>query len=271
MTEPNMSRILEVARNAARQGGEVLLRYRHAGPIAVREKGASDLVSDADVEAERVIAEVIRSTFPTHAILGEETLKDDVSSEHLWIVDPLDGTTNYAHGIPHFAVSIAYYFQGEPQVGVVWNPARDDHYEAVRGEGATHNGQSIQVTTANLLADVLIGVGFYYDRGAMMEATLSAVGDLFRQQIRGIRRMGTASLDFCQVAAGWYGGFFEYELSPWDFAAGQLILTEAGGQVSTCLGEPLPLRKTSVCLSNSLLHEAILGIVRPHFAQLPPR
>ncbi|MEZ6056702.1 MAG: inositol monophosphatase family protein [Planctomycetaceae bacterium] len=259
---------LEVARQAARAAGEVLLRAMQAGPIVVREKQASDLVSDADLESERVIAAIIRETFPHHSILGEETLKDDVSAEHLWVIDPLDGTTNFAHGIPHFAVSIAYYLRGEPKVGVVWNPARNDHFEAVAGRGAHHNGRVAKVSAAKSLSEVLVGVGFYYDRGAMMEATLSAVGDLFRQQIRGIRRMGTASLDLCQVGLGWYGGFFEYELSPWDFAAGRLFLTEAGGAISTCKGDPLPMQKTSVLASNQELHESLLSIVGPHFRNL---
>jgi myo-inositol-1(or 4)-monophosphatase len=150
------------------------------------------------------------------------------------------------------------------QCGVVWNPARDDWYEATRGGGAWHNGNRMQVSDATRLDQVLVGVGFYYDRGAMMEATLAAIADLFRQQIHGIRRFGTAALDLCHVANGLYGAFFEYQLSPWDFAAARLILEEAGGQVTTCLGDPLPIAKTHVLSSNGHLHPAVLEIVERH-------
>lgn len=228
----------------------------------MRTKSASvDLVSDADVEAERAIAEVIRGQFPTHSILGEEEHTDDVTAEHLWIVDPLDGTTNFAHGIPHFAVSVAYYHQGQAHTGVVFNPIRNDWYTAVCGQGATCNGQPIHVGRQQRLDEVLIGTGFYYDRGATMEATLVAIGQLFRQQIHGIRRCGTASLDLAMVAAGQFGAYFEYQLSPWDFAAGRLLVEEAGGRVTTCSGDALPLSKTSVLATNAAIHEAVLNIV----------
>jgi myo-inositol-1(or 4)-monophosphatase len=252
---------LEVAQQAARTAGAVLTEYFERG-VTTRTKSASvDLVTDADVNAERAIAEVLRKAWPDHAILGEEENAADVRSEHLWIVDPLDGTTNFAHGIPHFAVSIAYYRSGVPQVGVIYNPVRDDWYIAERGRGATYNGRPISVGQQQQLSEVLIGTGFYYDRGAMMEATLAALGRLFRQQIRGIRRMGTASLDLAMVATGQLGGFFEYQLSPWDFAAGRLLLEEAGGRITTTEGATLPLSTTSVLASNGHLHGAVQQFV----------
>lgn len=253
----------EVAKRAAEAGGAVIAHAYERG-VAIRSKAVSDLVTDADLESEQAIAHVIREAFPDHAILGEETFRDDATSEHLWIVDPLDGTTNFAHGIPHFAVSIAYYHRGEPVCGVITNPITQDWYTAVQGEGAFANGERVQVTEADALGDVLIGVGFYYDRGAMMEATLAAVRDLFHQQIHGIRRFGTASLDLVQVGMGRYAAFFEFQLSPWDFAAGRLFVTEAGGRVTTCEGKPLPLTKTSVLASNDSLHDAVLRIVGNH-------
>jgi len=233
----------------------------------MRHKGSVDLVSDADVEAERAIADVIRRTYPDHSILGEEELSDDISAEHLWIIDPLDGTTNFAHDIPHFAVSVAYYRNNTPECGVVCNPARNDWYTAQRGRGAFHNGSSIAVSSATAFSDALISVGFYYDRGAMMEATLAAVHECFRRGIRGIRRMGTASLDLAQVAAGHFGAFFEYQLSPWDFAAGRLLVEEAGGCVTTCRGDALPLRKSSVLAGNAHLHEHVCAITTRHYPQ----
>ena len=255
--------VRDTAEFAARAGGDVLRGFFDNG-VAVREKAAADLVSDADLEAEQVIAQAIRAQYPDHAILGEETLDGAIDAEHLWIVDPLDGTTNFVHHIPHFAVSIAYYRRGAPECGVIWNPIRRDLFTAARGKGAWHNGQPAAVTPATTMSEVLIAVGFYYDRGAMMESTLAALADCFREQIRGIRRMGTASLDLCQVGTGSFGAFFEYELSPWDFAAGRLFVEEAGGRVTTGRGEALPLGKTSLCASNGALHERMLAIVNRH-------
>lgn len=254
---------------AARAGGAVLDRYFQSN-VAVRSKGGVDLVSQADLEAEAAIVDVIREAFPGHAVLGEESHEADVSAPHLWIVDPLDGTTNFLHGIPHFAVSIAYYERGEPVCGVVYNPARGEWYEAVRGAGATlrREGRSettrLAVSPAGSLSEVLVGVGFYYDRGAMMEATLAAIREVFAKQVHGIRRFGTASLDLCQVATGSFGAFFEYQLSPWDFAAGRLMVEEAGGAVTTCRGEPLPLRRTTILASNGRVHASMREIVERH-------
>lgn len=262
-----MTTIKDTAVHAAKAGGEILKQYFRTD-ITMRHKGAVDLVSDADVNSERAIVAAIRSQWPDHSILGEEEQADDINAEHLWIIDPLDGTTNFAHHIPHFAVSIAYYHNGVAECGVVYNPIHDDWYVAQRDQGATYNGQPIRVGSQSKMNEVLIGVGFCYDRGAMMEATLAAMKDCFGQGIRGIRRMGTASLDLAQVACGQFGAYFEYELSAWDFAAGRLIVEEAGGRVTTCNGDPLPLSKTSVLASNGLLHDAVLQIAGSH---LPAR
>lgn len=230
----------------------------------MRSKAISDLVSDADVESEQAIADVIRAAYPGHAILGEETHQAEVSAEHLWVIDPLDGTTNFAHGIPHFAVSIGYYRAGEAVCGVIYNPIRREWYTAVKGGGAFAGERRAEVSRATRLSEVLVGCGFYYDRGAMMEGTLAAVGDLFRQQIHGIRRFGTASLDLCQVGLGMFGAFFEYRLAPWDFAAGRLFVEEAGGTITDCRGGPLPLAQSTVLASNGLLHPAMVEIVGQH-------
>lgn len=254
---------MKTAKDAAIAGGEIVSRYFREG-VTMRHKAEVDLVSDADVEAENAIADVIRNAFPDHAIMGEETHAADATADHLWVVDPLDGTTNFAHGIPHFAVSIAYYKHGVAQCGVIFNPITDDWYLTEKGQGATANGMQAQVATHDSLNQILIGLGFYYDRGAMMQATLAATSELFQQNIHGIRRMGTASLDLCMVGTGRYGGYFEYQLSPWDFAAGRLFVEEAGGRVTTCTGTALPLAKTSVLATNGILHDAIQSIVGPH-------
>jgi myo-inositol-1(or 4)-monophosphatase len=257
--------MMEVARQAARAGGEVVMRYFREG-VTMRSKESYNLVSDADVQSEDAIAGVIRDHFPGHAVMGEETYQADAAAEHLWIIDPLDGTNNFAHGIEHFAVSVAYYRSGEAQCGVVYNPVREDCFAAARGEGARRNGRELHVSPSESLKEVLVGVGFFYDRGKMMEATLAAIGDFFRAHVHGVRRLGTASLDLSHVAGGMFGGFFEFELAPWDFAAGRLVLEEAGGRITTCSGAPLPLAKTSILASNGPLHEAMLAIVAPHLA-----
>ncbi len=254
---------LQIALEAAAKGAEIVLDYYNRG-VEMRSKegeGSYNLVSDADVDSEQAIARSIAAAFPTHAILGEEEQSGSIRSEHLWIVDPLDGTNNFAHRIPHFAVSIAYYHHGQAQCGVVVNPARGDWYWATLGGGAFHNGRQLHVNRHQRLDQTMIGCGFYYDRGAMMESTLAAIHAFFKQQIHGIRRFGAAALDLCQVADGMYGAFFEYQLMPWDFAAGRLILEEAGGRISTGLGGPLPLSKTCLLASNTCLHEAALAIV----------
>ncbi len=254
---------MNVARRAAAAGGAVVGRYFREG-VAMRRKAVADLVCDADVESEQAIVDVIGRAFPDHAILGEESHRGDTSAEHLWMVDPLDGTTNFAHGIAHFSISVAYYRGGRPECGVVFDPVGDDWFTAARGSGACRNDRPVRVADSRRLDEVLVGVGFYYDRGAMMEATLAAIGDLFRQNIHGIRRFGTASLDLCMVGVGAFGAFFEYELSPWDFAAGRLFVEEAGGRVTTCLGRELPLAPSTLLASNGHLHEAMQGLVEPH-------
>ena len=251
---------------AAQCGAEVLTHYFEQG-VEMRSKGdesSYNLVSDADLQSEQRIAEVIAEAFPAHTILGEEEHSGQVDAEHLWIVDPLDGTNNFAHRIPDFAVSIGYYRDGVAQCGVVMNPARGDWYWAQKGAGSFHNGRRLEVDSATELTSAMIGCGFYYDRGAMMEATLAAIHDFFKQDIHGIRRFGTAALDFCQVASGSFAAYFEYQLHPWDFAAGRLILEEAGGQVTDGRGGPLPLTQTSVLASNGTLHEDCLQIVKAH-------
>jgi myo-inositol-1(or 4)-monophosphatase len=255
-----------IAQEAAKAAGEVIRRYFRGDRTArAKEGGASyNLVSDADVEAERTIVEVIRRAFPDDAVLGEESHVADVAESRLWVIDPIDGTNNFAHGLPHFAVSIGFYEEGQAACGVIYNPIREDWYLAQRGAGAFHNGAQVHVSDAERLDQALIAVGFYYDRGAMMEATLAAIRDLFRKNIHGIRRFGTASLDLCHVACGMYGAYFEYTLSPWDFAAGALFVEEAGGRVTTARGQPLRLEKTSILASNGRIHAAVLEVVREH-------
>jgi myo-inositol-1(or 4)-monophosphatase len=255
---------LAIARQAAAAAGNILLRHMQAG-VAVRRKSSHQLVSDADIEAERAVVKAIRGAFPTHAIVGEEEEKDDLNAEHVWVIDPLDGTNNFVHRVPNFSVSIAYYRAGVAECGVVFNPVRDEWYTAARGRGASMNDQPIRVSNETQLNEILIGVGFYDDAGGLMDATLAASSELMKFSAHGIRRMGSAALDLCAVACGQFGAFFEYELSPWDYAAGRLIVEEAGGRVSDARGGPLTLCKGSVLASNVHVHEAVLEVVRRHY------
>jgi len=270
MALENHSRELDIARSVAAQAGVVLLEYQQRG-FTIREKGTSDLVSEADVSAEKLILDCLGEAFPDHVVLAEESrteLQGTSIPEHLWVVDPLDGTTNFAHGIPHFAVSIAYYRNGAAECGVVYNPARNDWYIVARGAGAWFQNERMQVGSQQTLTDCLVGLGFYYDRGTMMEATLATIHQLFQTGIHGIRRFGTAALDLAHVARGFYGAYFEYQLSPWDFAAGRLLVEEAGGRVTTASGEELGLCKGSVLASNGFLHPKMLEIIQQTAGQL---
>lgn len=266
LNSQTLSRSTEVAVQAALAGAEVVDRYFSQGTQA-RAKATNEsynLVTDADVEAEKAVVAAIRQAYPDHEIIGEEGASGDPAAEHVWVVDPLDGTNNFAHRIPQFSVSVAYYRAGQAESGIVVNPVRGDWYWAERGKGAFHNGRRLQVSQEATLNGAMVGVGFYYDRGAMMEATLAAIHSFFKQQIHGIRRFGSAALDLCYVADGMFGAFFEYQLSPWDFAAGRLIVEEAGGTITTCKGIPLTLTTSSVLATNSLLHPAALEIVRAY-------
>lgn len=254
---------LAVAIEAAQAAGVVLRRHFREG-VALRSKAVANFVSEADLEAERAVAEVIRRHFPGHEILGEEIHQGDVAAEHLWVVDPLDGTHNFAHKIPHFAVSIAYLRGGRTECGVVLNPVTNALHTAASGQGAALDGRPVTVADHAGLDETMLAVGFPYDRGALMEATLAAMGDLIRREIHGIRRMGSAALDLCDVGLGRFGAYFEYQLAPWDFAAGRLFVEEAGGRVTTSRGETLPLAKTGVLASNGRLHDAVLEVLLRH-------
>ena len=252
---------LLVAIDAARIAGKLLMDHFH-GAMAHREKPGENqshnLVTQADIDAEQAIAIRIRESFPNHQLLGEEGLTGDLTADDLWVIDPLDGTNNFAHRIPHFAVSIAYYHLGVATVGVVYNPAHHDWFWATSAGPAMHNGRPLSVSNEGRLDQALLACGFYYDRGAMMRATLATIDAFFTQQIHGIRRMGAAALDLCGVAAGQFGGYFEYKLNPWDFAAGELIVRQSGGKVMTARGAPLGLTQSSILATNGLLHSVML-------------
>lgn len=256
-----MDDILQTAKESARQAGNRLMEL--LGKAKISQKGMTqNLVTQADLEAEALITDLIRSRFPNHKFLLEEGQSTGgAADEHLWVVDPLDATNNFAHNIPHFCVSIAYARGGEVQVGVVYDPTRDELFHAVKGGGAFLNNKPMRVTEAERLEECIVGTGFYYDRGAMMKRTLDSIHTLFSRNVRGIRRMGSAAIDIAWVACGRFDGFFEYQLEPWDYSAGMLLVEEAGGKCADRIGQPLRIDSRSVIVSNGRVQDLIQDAV----------
>ncbi len=252
-----MIKELEGAISAAREAGEVL-RKGFGWQHSVRYKGEVDLVTEVDEQAERVIKEILLGAFPSYGMLAEESGRSSGQEDARWIVDPLDGTTNYAHGLPIFCVSIALERAGEVVVGVVHDPMRQETYLAERGGGATLNGEPMRVSDTDELIQALIATGFPYDRAEMPEA-LELFGR-FAAITRGMRRLGSTALDLCYVAAGRLDGYYERGIWAWDIAAGSLILEEAGGKVTDYRGAGLNLEGRQIVASNGYLHSAMMEL-----------
>ena len=249
-----MTSEFEVALSAARRAGEVL-RAGFGTEHVITYKGEVDLVTEIDEEAERVIREELLGTFPSYGMLAEEGGELAGEKNARWIVDPLDGTTNYAHGLPIFCVSIGLERAGEVVLGAVHDPMREEIYVAERGGGATLNGEPIKVSDTEELIQALIATGFPYDRAEMPEA-LELFGR-FAATTRGMRRLGSAALDLCYVASGRLDGYYERGIWPWDLAAGSLILEEAGGKLTNYRGDVLDLDGREIVASNGRLHSAM--------------
>ena len=252
-----MASELETAVEAARAAGEVL-RGSFGGEQEIRYKGEVDLVTDVDEKAEHVIGEILRRAFPEYGMLAEEGGRTADEGAALWIVDPLDGTTNFAHGLPIFSVSIALERSGETVLGVVHDPMNEETYIAERGEGATLNGEPIRASETDELKRALIVTGFPYDL-AGMPAALELFGRLATAS-RGMRRLGSAALDLCYVAAGRLDAYYERGVHAWDVAAGALILEEAGGRATDYGGRRLDLEGEEIVASNGPLHEALIEV-----------
>lgn len=258
--------LLDAAIEVARLGGAVL-RDRFKGRRSIELKGGIDLVTDADRASEAEIVAYLERRFPLHAVLAEEGSNVEGSAEYRWIIDPLDGTTNYAHGVPHFAVSIAVEDAKGLAAAAVYDPLRDELFEAGRGAGARLNGATLQVTTESHLACALLGTGFPYSVWEKPDLPLRLF-DAFVRRSRGVRRIGSAALDMCYVAAGRYDGFFEVRLKPWDIAAGTLLVREAGGTVTDLDGGQVDLMAGEVIATNGHLHQAIVEVARAVRAEL---
>jgi len=247
---------IRVAKDAGR-----LLRDRVGTRIDVDHKGSINLVTDVDLASERLIREAISTYYPRHEVLGEEGGLSESGSEYRWIVDPLDGTTNYAHGYPIFCVSIALECKGEIELGVVYDPMRDELFAAEQGAGATLNNRPIHVSKTAELMQGLLSTGFPYDIKTSKLTNLDHWAN-FAMNAQALRRDGAAALDLCYVACGRFDGFWELNLSPWDTAAGALIVTEAGGRVTNFSGGPFSNYKPEVVASNSLIHDRMLQVLK---------
>jgi len=234
-----MHPMLGIAVKAARRAGNVINRgARDIDLLTITSKGPKDFVSEVDREAERTIVETLLASYPDHAILAEEgTAKgDNADAENVWIIDPLDGTTNFLHGFPQYCVSIALAQRGQVTQGVVYDPVRNDLFTATRGRGAFLNDRRIRVSRRQHLRDCLIGTGFPFRDGSYLDTYLRMMKTMI-EQTAGLRRPGAAALDLAYVAAGFYDGFWEVGLNAWDVAAGSLLIQEAGGLIGDLAGD----------------------------------
>ncbi len=258
-----MNPMVTIAVRAAREAGRVITRnFDRIDRLTVADKGRNDFVTEVDRNAEAVIIGILREKYPQHAILAEESGAQS-GNEFEWIIDPLDGTTNFLHGLPQFAVSIALKVKGRLDLGVIYDPIKEEMFTASRGEGALLNDRKIRVSNRKGLEGALLGTGIPYRDLRFMDNYLGMLKDLTRDTA-GIRRPGSAALDFAYVACGRTDGFWELGLSEWDFAAGALLVREAGGLVTDIGGGERFLETGNVIAGSIKVHNAMLRRIRPH-------
>jgi len=260
-----MHPMLNIAIRAARNAGDIILRAsEHVNHIQVDNKEQHDFVTEVDRQAEREIIQVLKTAFPDHAILAEESGQHE-GNDYTWIIDPLDGTTNFLHGFPHYAVSIALKHKDRLEVGVIYDPLRDELFTGARGDGATFNNRRIRVTKQASLAGSLIGTGFPFK--VQQQKYLDAYLNMFKAvctNTSGIRRTGSAAIDLAYLAMGRLDGFWEVDLKPWDIAAGVLIVKEAGGVVTDLAFDDQYLKSGNIIAGNPKMHQLIYQLIEPH-------
>ena len=245
------------------RAGDIQLARRESG-FSVSKKGEIDLVTEVDLECEHMCRAVLAERFPDHDVLAEEQGTGPFApkgSRHRWVFDPLDGTTNYAHGLPIFCASLGLEIDGRVQVGAIYDPTRKELFTAERGHGAYLNGQALRVSSTPLLGDALLVTGFPYDVHKHT-GDLVAMFAAFLGRARAVRRLGSAALDLCYVAAGRFESFWEQHLKPWDVAAGGLIVEEAGGRVTGMDGSPFDPAAAHLVASNGHIHDQMLDVIR---------
>jgi len=257
MTEPTLAEIETIARQAG-----VILKARFESGFQVNHKGVIDLVTDVDREAEAFILQALETRFPGGTIYAEESAPKNGDNGHTWYIDPIDGTVNYAHGVPVFSVSMAYAQNGRVQLGVVYDPMQEECFTAARGRGAWLNGRPLHVSAASTLSASLLATGFPYDVWENPRNNLDHYAR-FTVRTQGVRRLGSAALDLCYVAAGRFDGFWELYLKPWDIAAGGLIAEEAGAIVTDVDGGHEYLTPNpSLLAANPTLHPQMLAVLK---------
>lgn len=260
-----MEEYLEFAIGAAREAGALLLEGFDKQNKVIHKSSAVDWVTEYDRASEQLVVARITAAYPTHGLVGEEGSRREGQDGYTWYIDPLDGTTNYAHHFPMFAVSIALYQGQTPLVGVVYDPLRDELFSALRGQGAylTRGGERkpLQVTEAQVLATSLLATGFPYDSHTSSHNNVTEVG-AFVRRAQGLRRAGSAALDMCYVAAGRLDGYWEFKLFAWDMAAARLVVEEAGGRFTQPDGAPIEMvEKMAACVSNAHIHAEMLAVL----------
>jgi myo-inositol-1(or 4)-monophosphatase len=244
------------------RAGAIQLQGRESG-FRVAKKGAIDLVTEVDLACERMCREVLAERFPDHDILAEELSagpQEVARARYRWVFDPLDGTTNYAHGLPIFCASLALEVDGQAIVGAIYDPSRRELFTAERGHGAFVNGVPLKASGTAAIGDALLVTGFPYDMHVRGPELVELFG-LFLHRARAVRRLGSAALDLCYVAAGRFEGFWEQHLKPWDVAAGALVVTEAGGRITGMDGDVFDARAGHLVASNGLVHDALLEVI----------
>ncbi len=251
---------LTIACQAAYEAGTILKNHLFL-PKKITYKGSIDLVTNVDKLSEKTILSLLKGTFPSHNILSEESQFSASNSPYLWIVDPLDGTTNYAHGYPCFSISIALQIDGELKVGVVYNPTTQEIYTALVNQGAYKNNHPIHVSKTSSVHKSLLCTGFPYDVGTSERNNLSEFMRVIKSA-QGVRRDGSAALDLCRVAEGSFDGFWELKLKPWDVAAGALIAKEAGGCITTFEGSPFDPSIDTIICTNGLIHDELRQLLQ---------
>jgi len=259
MSDIDLSQAAETAKQSAREAGRIMNEYAKSG-FKIEHKGEIDLVTEVDIKCEKAITEIIRAEYPNHDILAEEFSNRNEGSPFKWVIDPLDGTTNYAHGFPIYCTSVALTYGGAPVAGAVYDPTRDEMFSAIEGRGAELNGAPIHVSKEPELIKSLLATGFPYDIKTTKQNNLKQFAD-FAMRSQAIRRPGAAAIDLCYVACGRLDGFWEFHLKPWDIAAGALIVTEAGGTVSMTDGAKLDIYRSDIVASNGKIHSTMLEVL----------
>ncbi len=258
---------LTTAVKAARRAGQIITRAsQDVDLLKVSSKRQNDFVTEIDRAAEDAIVGILREAYPDHAILAEESGESGPESEYRWIIDPLDGTTNFIHGMPQYAVSIALEHRGQMQSAVVFDPVRNEMFTASRGRGAFLNDRRIRVSRRAKLGEALLGTGFPYRVWDHVDAYLGMFKSLM-EKTSGLRRPGAAALDLAYVACGRFDGFFEIGLSPWDIAGGSLLVSEAGGLVGNLQGETGYMESGNLVAATPRIYPAILQAIEPHLTE----